>query len=227
MNKHFLLHWKILPPPACRAMPEGIITFAPAFTHPKLPIEALTLLPKTACSQGLLADIAENPELALNRIVGLFITDPFLNLSRIAKDFGRRNVTWVANLPTIAQHDEEFRSLVGDVGFGVKNEMAALAQLSKAGMRTLGAISDPSDALIVAAARPDAVFILPDFACLTKGFTSLATRLNLLEAMCEALSKEGYDGPVFGLFEASETTGRTMTLPAGAGAILRPVIMPL
>lgn len=182
------------------------------------------LLPKTQCTHGLLRTIEAHPDIAQNCIVGLFVTDPFLNLPRIARDLLDMGVQWVTNLPTISQHEEEFSTLVDDVGFGVKAEMAALTQLAKAGMKIMASASNVSDATDIISTNPDAVFVLPTLRNLSAGFTSLTTRTLRLKSMREALEKHGYTGPVMGLLEREEAEKPKASYAMG-GAILRPQVL--
>ena len=90
-------------------LPRGFLTSGPAFIDENLPAEAMALLPSGDGTRGLLESLARQPELADNHGIGLFMCDPFVNQEQVMRLFERINLGWVANLPSLAQHDDSMR----------------------------------------------------------------------------------------------------------------------
>ena len=186
-------------------LPEGFVTFGPAFSDPQLPIEALLLLPSGNCSRGLLQALRGASDLR-GCGVGLYLGDPFINIDRVASDFAEWSVSWVTNLPSIAQHDEHFRSDLQEVGFSVDNELEVLAQFRKHGFKTLAAISDTNQARTLADYPADAVLALQTTDELQISFPSASKRQAMARSVTETLPDSMIGKPVITLTNEGEAT---------------------
>lgn len=170
------LTWKCYDPGGALALPDDVLSFAPAFDSDSLPLEALSLLPAGRCSSGLLDDIAAGRLDAAGRGVGLFLGDPFLSLERAERVLGGAGATWVTMLPSLAQHESVLRDDLRPVGLTVATELARLAAFRRRGFRTLAVVSSPEDADAVAEHPADAVLSIQTTAEIQISFPSLPQR---------------------------------------------------
>ncbi len=196
-------------------LPQGFVTFGPAFSDPQLPVEALLLLPAGNCSRGLLQSLRSAPILR-ECGVGLYLGDPFLNIDRVASDFAEWSVNWVTNLPSIAQHDEHFRRDMQEVGFSVANELEVLAQFRRSGFKTLAAISDTRHTSLFADYPADAILALQTTDELQISFPSASKREAMAQSVSEALPDNMSGKPVITLVnedEAAFMNSTTMIRP--------------
>ena len=122
-------------------LPRGFLTSGPAFEDENLPAEATALLPSGDGTRGLLDSLTRQPELANDHGIGLFMCDPFVNQEQVIRLLERIDLRWVANLPSLAQHDDAMRRQLRDVGFSVEAELEKLASHRSAGFKTLAVIS--------------------------------------------------------------------------------------
>lgn len=212
-----LLLWNCRPGQVPDDLPTGIVTFGPAFLDANLPTEVLMLLPSTEGSSGLLRAVGEAPQILRGRGIGLFLSDPFLNTPQICAMLHRLDVSWVTNLPTLAQHDDEFLREIGDVGFSVARETEALAVYRADGFRTLAVVSSTAHCAAILAHPADAVLVIPNTRALQVSYPSLPQREATVKDIRGNLTAAGLDIPVFPLVTASEK------LLSGTRAIERPV----
>jgi len=185
-------------------LPTGFVTFGPAFLDSNLPTEVLMLLPSTQGSTGLLRRIQDTPEITRGRGVGLFLGDPFLNRPQICALLGRLGVNWVANLPALAQHDEEFLHYAGDVGFSIANEIKALSAYRADGLKTLAVVSATSHCAALMSHPADAVLVVPNARELQVSFPSLPRRQTMVRDIQNILVDAGLDIPVIPLVTRAE-----------------------
>ena len=185
-----MLFWGCVGQSTNTNLPTGFITLSPAFFDPKLPAECHGLLPSGDGSRGLLEVIASEPGVLVDRGIGLFFNDPFLNITQISNFLDQHQISWITNLPSIAQHDPEFRSDLRDVGFSVQAELRCLAQLRRPGLRTMAAISSSNHADMLADFPADAAVVVQTTSELQVSFPSFGQRLARLESINEVLQKQ-------------------------------------
>jgi hypothetical protein len=125
-------------------LPAEFATVGPPFDEPDVPVEAMILLPSGAGNERFVQTIHSNARTSPVSGVGLFLNDPFLRLSKTVALLKASGVSWVANLPSVAQHDRSFRQQLDDVGFTVTHELNVLAQFRVEGFKTLAVVSDPT-----------------------------------------------------------------------------------
>lgn len=212
-----ILLWKCRFGPKPNGLPAGFVTFGPAFLDPNLPTEVLMLLPSTQGSTGLLRRVQASPEIARRGGIGLFLGDPFLNRPQICAMLDRIGVNWVANLPALAQHDEDFLVDIADVGFSVANEIKALSAYRAEGFRTLAVVSSTNHCAAILAHPADAVLVVPNTRALQVSYPSLPQRQATVRDIEDILTGAGLDIPVFPLVTTAEGD------QAGIRSIERPV----
>jgi len=177
------------------------------------------LLPSTAGSSGLLDTILQTPTIIRDRGIGLFLSDPFLNTPQICAMLERIGVKWVTNLPSLAQHDDEFLREIGDVGFSVAQELHALAAYRDGGFRTMAVVSSNSHCDAIVAHPADAVLVVPNTRALQVSYPSLPQREATVREIRKTLGAAGLDIPVFPLVTTADN------LQPDTPAIERPVPM--
>lgn len=199
-------------------LPAGFLTFGPAFTNTDLPIEALTLLPSGDCSRGLIGALADNTAALPGLGVGLYLDDPFLNIERIARQFSDWSIAWVTNLPTIAQHDQQFRDDLRDVNFSVENELQTLLTFRAHGFKTLASVSNERQVASMSDYAPDAILVVQSTKDLQISFPSLSARQAQAHRVADALPDSLTDVSVLFQLTSNETAR------ADLAGVLRPTI---
>ena len=173
-------------PAGARPLPAGIVSIGPAFHHELLPLEAAMLLPSVDTNLALLSALEAAPERFAGLAVGLFLSDPFLNIELAIRRLRAAGVTWVAALPSACQHEPEFRQYLREVDLDLERELRVLSALFDAGILTIATVSSAADAA-AAGALPTAVLVLPSIGGFVDGFPSLAARRDLERIVsCEA-----------------------------------------
>lgn len=217
-----LMRWKCGQAPGEMALPSGFITFGPAFTHDDVPPEALMFLPRTKGSRGLLDQLTQKPDLAAEGGVGLFLVDPFLNLEEMASRLLRCGVSWVCNLPTVAQCEAEFVDQIADVGFTHDAEIAALERLAVSGLNILISLTHADQVARVSTVGARAILVMPTIADMQAGFASRRQRSSAATDVRRAVDEAGLDLPVLCLMSRDELE---QGLKFADGALLRPELL--
>ena len=172
-------------------LPTGFVSISSAFRNDALPLESLALLPGGEGSQGFLKQIAEQPLKGPG--IGLFLSDPFLNIKQVSNQLKKLNISWLANLPSIAQHDEEFRGELADVNISVARELEVLNEFRQQGFHTLAAISSVDQASSIADYPSDAILVLQTTTDLQISFPSLPQRLKKAKEIAALDTIANYD----------------------------------
>ena len=195
---------------AAQSLPSGVVTIAPAFEHPALPPEVAILLPGRDTN---LTQLEADPRRFVGRAMGLFLSDPFLNVGLTIRQLRSAGVTWVAALPSACQHEADFRQYLREVDLDLGRELRVLRALSEAGFGTIAAVSSAEDAAAAAEHPPDAVLALPDLGSFVDGWPDLAARAELERAASHGLAP---GVALLGLRRRGESADRL------AAAVLRP-----
>ena len=222
-----LARWAIVPRPGLAetiALPSQICTACPSLRHPNLPDEVSLLLPVQPNPQSLVEDILATPALLQGAAVGLFLANPFFSPPREAQRLAEAGVRWVANLPSVAQHDREFAQQLSDVALDHTRELAALANFKTAGLRVLAVVSDTAEAKGAAALPADAVLVMPKSADLTAGFPSLHQRGTAAQSIATVLRDSGRRSMLLGLGTTSEAERPSLWPDAWDGVVCRPLV---
>lgn len=216
LETHNVCLWRSSQEAAVIGLPAGFLTLAPAFVQPPLPVEALMLLPAGTGSRGMLDAIAQAPSAVVNNGIGLFLGDPFLNSRRIAVDLRSWSVSWVSNLPTVAQHDEAFQQDLAEVGFSVASELELLFEYRCHGFKTLAALSDLTHIHHLRAHPVDAILWVQTTRDLQVSFPSLPQRQSLVRDARLKMQQLGIDCHILPLVNEDELLYSTIA------AICRP-----
>ena len=212
-----ILFWPIEPGSGLRrALPNGICTPHTADIPGSMPPEVALLLPGSHSAAPLPAKGRLPPGAGF----GVFLANPILHIASLARELRAREITWIANLPSVIQHDEDFLRHLNDVGLGFAKEAALLRLLREAGLRVLAAVADAGQARQAAALGAAALAVLPPVAAFEAGFPSMRQRAEQIARL-----RAGYPElrlPLLGLLSKAE--GRLpATWPPGLDAgLIRP-----
>ncbi len=213
-----VLRWPIVRWADEQKLPSAILTEKPAFVSPSVPAEIALMLPARAGSETLPTGL-EIPRDLDDEALGIFLTNPFLNLDRLIQRFGSTSVKWFANYPTVGFQDQEFAPQLADVGFDPGLEVRAATRLIKAGFNWFAVVSDLAFVDDILQAKPAAVLAMPRLSDYTAGFPSPRVRTALVEQVLEAVKEKGLAIPVLG-FGETEEGGRVSLWPQGAGGLV-------
>jgi hypothetical protein len=222
------LSWRIVPrrdsPAPATQLPAGFRTLASPFRHDGLPDEVALLLPNQDGARSLLNAVAAAPEPSQDEGLGLFLADPFLNIPQVCRRLNAAGITWVANLPSVTQQDEEFARQLTDVGLDLGRELSRLAALRDEGFRIAVTVTDRSGAASAVEIAPDVMIVLPRIADFAAGFPSARQRGAAVQEVAAAAAAGGWSGSLLGL-GSSEEAAYERLWPGGVdGLLCRPVL---
>lgn len=212
--------------PEAPGAPASILTTAPPFHHESMPAEVGMLLPTGPGPGRLIDDVSNDPSLCSGAMLGLFLGGPFLNVVLESTRLHRAGVTWVANLPSVDQQDEEFARQLADVELDHERELECLAQFRAHGFRTAAVVADAAGAAAAAAVEPDILIVFPRVADFAAGFPSLRQRSSASREVARAAQAAGWSGLLLGLGEARELDSEGLWPGRLDGLVCRPVAAP-
>ncbi|MEM7171440.1 MAG: hypothetical protein AAF530_14810 [Pseudomonadota bacterium] len=204
------------------ALPQQILTVAPAFTHQNLPPEVGLLLPSLPGARQLVNYISDRPLDLTQSIIGLFLADPFFAVAREKGVLDRANASWVTNLPSVAQQDPGFFHQLADVGLDQELELERLAALKDLGVRIAITVVDGPSTAKALALEPAALFVVPRVSDFAAGFPSLRQRGAAAQQVAEAAKGAGWEGPIVGLSGPSEAAYERQWPTVLSGVLCRP-----
>lgn len=223
-----LLAWRLVLRPSILGqnwpIPPSILTGVPRLRHEGLPPEVGLLLPNTDGPAGLVAGLAKGAFQAQGAALGLFLADPFLNISGEVDALRRHGIDCIANLPSVEQQDPEFSQQLGDVGLDFAREVEGLRQFREQGFRILAGVAGPAAAVAVTPLNPLAVVVLPRVPDFAAGFPSFRKRGTVAREIREALRSAEWSGPLLGLATASEAEHETLWPDVLDGVVCRPEV---
>jgi len=208
-------------------LPPCFYSAAPAFTHESMPPEVAVLLPANDGATDLFRILESIRGESAPRAAALFMSDPFVSPARDGKRLLELGVRWVANLPTVDQHDDEFTQYLADVGLNLDMEHKVLAAFQQSGLKIAATISDPDGVSTVAELKPDAVVVLPRVSDFAAGFPSPRQRSAVAQAVRSSLLAAGWTGPLLGFGDEREALLPTQWPEAVDGIVCRPTAIPL
>lgn len=221
-----LLTWRVVLRGAAQgsaaALPPAILTTGAPFFDERLPLEVALLLPNTAGAAGLIAAVPRAPHLPPGCALGLFLADPFLNVSGEVGCLKAAGIAVVANLPSVEQQDLDFVQQLGDVGLDFAREADRLGEFRRAGFGVIAVVAGAAAARAVRPLEPLAVVVLPRVADYAAGFPSFRRRGAVAREVAAALTAEGWQGPLLGLAAASEVAHQTLWPDVLDGVLCRP-----
>ena len=206
-----------------RGLPSSVVTSAPSFRHENMPEEVALLLPTNRGPTGLIGSVLTDPNLCRDAALGLFLVRPFLNLPRDGARLLQAGITWVTNLPSVEQQDEDFSQQLTDVGLDRNRELCGLSEFRQQGFKTAAVVADGPGAAAAAAVEPDILFVMPRVADFAAGFPSLRQRGTAAQAVAEAARAAGWRGLLLGLADRREAEHDGLWPEPLDGVICRPV----
>lgn len=201
--------------------PGSVLAIGPSFQHENMPHEVALLLPTNPGPARLIDDIVRHPALCTDAILGLFLASPFLSTAVESARLRRAGVTWITNLPSVDQQDQEFVRELRDVELDHHCELERLARFRAEGFRIATVVTSASDATSVAAIEPDIIIVLPRVADFAAGFPSLRQRNSSARAVAQAARAAGWSGILLGLGNAQEGGSESVWSTALDGIIYR------
>ncbi len=219
-----MLAWRIVlrhdvsPSPA---PPTRLLTRAGPFSHENMPAEIAMLLPSGDGPTELVDEVAAHPQVASDAVLGLFLASPLINVAITAERLARAGVTWIANLPSVCQQDEEFARQLVDVGLDAGREFANLGQLRRLGFCVAAAVSDVDGARAAAPIAPEMIIVMPRVADYAAGFPSLRQRASALQSVRDAMADTGWSGLLIGLGEPRDADSEGLWPPRADGLLCR------
>ena len=216
-QKSNILFWRIESGSAPRqALPSGICTPGTPDLPEQMPPEVALLLPGPHSA----APLPAKDRLPRGAGFGVFLANPILHIASLARELRAREITWIANLPSVIQHDEDFLRHLNDVGLGFAKEAALLRLLREAGLRVLAAVADAGQARQAAELGAAALAVLPPVAAFEAGFPSMRERAEQIARLRAGFPELRL--PLLGLLSKAE--GRLpATWPPGLNAgLIRP-----
>ena len=104
------------------------------------------LLPERDYNQCLLNQLsaqlyASDKSELKGAFIGLFLSDPFLNLSTTISQLKAAEVKGITNFPSASFYGEEFAKQLDGVGFSRKMEFERLTEIQDLGLKALGCLS--------------------------------------------------------------------------------------
>jgi hypothetical protein len=191
------------------------------------PLAALDTLGLTAGDNADMAAADRQGETSVGNFggdaAGLFLANPFLHVERTARRLRTQRVQWVANLPSVTQHDNDFVDRLADVDLGFGKELTVLEAFTRHALKSLVVVVRPGEAQQAVEAGCTALFVMPPVEAFEAGFPSARYRADQLAAVRAAIPD--FEGPLLCLLSQAEQT-RPATWPTGASAaVIRPAIL--
>jgi len=166
-------------------LPYGFLSISPAFRNDDLPLESIALLPGGDGTNELLQQLILWPERTEGAGVALFLSDPFLNIKQVSSQLKNLGIDWISNIPSIAQHDEDFCNELADVDISIGRELKVLHEFRKQGFQTMATVSSKEHAITLADCPADAILVVQTTADLQISFPSLPQRLKKVRQIAE------------------------------------------
>lgn len=206
------------------SVPDSIVTYAPSISDEDMPREVSILLPTHPGPQALIDSISDAHACNASIAIGLFMPDPFLAVEREARKIRAMGVTWVSNLPTVEQHDEEFTQQLADVGLDRSKEHEALAGFKSAGLKIAVAVASAQASLEAVTLNPDTLIVIPRVSDFAAGFPSPRQRGAAAQLVKDAIAETGWRGPVLGYGDEREVDHSSQWPDCVDGMLFRPTI---
>lgn len=206
-------------------VPDCILTYAPSIPDEDMPQEASILLPTHPGPQSLIELISDKQTYNSSSAIGLFMSDPFLAVEREARRLIAMGVTWVCNLPTVEQHDEEFTQQLADVGLDRSKEYESLRAFKSAGLKIAAAVSNVPAAKESVSLNPDALIVIPRTSDFAAGFPSPRQRGAAAQLIKDAINDTDWNGPLLGYGDEREIDHPSQWPECVDGMLFRPIVI--
>ncbi len=204
-------------------LPDCFYSAAPAFEHESMPPEVAMLLPASDGASAFFRTLAATRGDVNPSAAAFFMADPFVSAREDGRRLAEMGIRWVANIPSVDQHDEEFTQFLDDVGLNLDMERRVLGAFKAAGLKIAAAVSSVDSAAQVAAFDADAVFVLPRVSDFAAGFPSPRQRSATAQSIRSALHAAAWSGPLLGYGDEREAAQPSQWPEAVDGIVGRPV----
>ncbi|NMM43707.1 hypothetical protein HH303_04405 [Rhodospirillaceae bacterium KN72] len=216
-----VLTWEIAARAPSESLPSRIVTERPPLPPDRFPPEIGLLLPAAREGNGIQSFMTDMPDPG-GTAVGMFLANPFLNVSRTARHLIDSGIQWISNFPSIDQQDIDFGQQLDDVGLDRTFEFRTLKTFADTGLKSLAVLCDPAGVPGALASRPAAVLTVPRVADFAAGLPSMRYRGTLADTIMAALREAGWNGPVLAIGTRIEATSPTLWPDMIDGLLLRP-----
>lgn len=197
-------------------IPDALFAACPQQLPPGLPYEVALLLP----IQKVRDPVPDNLSNPSTIAAALFLANPLINTQIWMRHLRDRDVGWVANFPTVTQHEQGFRDRLTDVGLGFEKELSLLSDFGDYGFRILACVTSAEDAAEALKSGCHALLVLPKVSAFEGGFPSVQNRQSQLLQIRSAITDTNV--PILGLLQPAEAA-LTSTWPKGMEAgMVRP-----
>lgn len=208
-------------------LPTSVMTVVPGFQHESMPDEVGILLP-TNCGPRLFVTNIEHAQPKLeDTILGLFLADPFFNVSREKKRLEQTGIEWITNLPSIEQQDVDFSSQLPDVGLGREREQNSLKNFRAAGFKIAAVVADGDGARDAISVGPGILIVMPRVIDFAAGFPSRRQRGAAAMEVRKVATEKKWTGHLLCLGDRSEVAHESLWPEAVDGLICRPIRQPI
>jgi len=177
-----------------KKLPSKILTFQPEIVSNRICPEVALLLPTISGTKSVLEQAKKHNQLLGDTVIGLFLSNVFVNFSKTVAVLQEMNIEWVCNLPTVGLYDDEFNQNLSEVRIGIQEEAKLLTEFKKLGFKTLAISSSEKNATILSKSNPDAVCVIPQAAAFAAGFPSLKLRKELETSVHKIFIDAGFAG---------------------------------
>jgi len=215
-----VLEWRILPrntelKSSRPAFPASLVTLQPTIDPQELPVIVSLLLPNNPGTRSMIEWITGADSLYVNSVVadtvvGLFLANPFLNFQIDGPGMHRTGLRWVANLPTVDQHDDDFVRELSEVRLDPELEFQHLRQLQAQGFSTMAVVCTETVASLAAEFNPTAVLVVPKTENFIGGFPSMESRHQKVKDISSILSQANWTGPLLYLGLEAESADQQL-----------------
>lgn len=188
-----------------KGLPSAILTLSPALALDTLQITVSLLLPGNSGTRDTINAICGAKAWDGDDALALFLANPFLNLKIDGMRLRQRGLRWIANLPTVDQHDDVFVQELREVNLGPQLEIQHLAQLKSQGFFIMAIVSTVTTTELALHIDPDAVLVIPQTEQFIDSFPSMQQRHSQIATIHEVLSRASWSGDLLFLGQHFES----------------------
>lgn len=204
------LRWSVVTrhpvnPAAGSTLPSAILSLAPAVAVDTLPVAVSLLLPGTPGTRETIDAVSRERQWDSSDALALFLANPFLNLKIDGLRLHDYGLRWIANLPTVDQHDEVFVQQLRDVNLSPQLEVKHLVQLKSCGFSIMATVSTMEATRLAAEIDPDAVLVVPQTDQFVDGFPDMQKRTTQMQQIQGVLKQASWSGALIFLGQQFES----------------------
>lgn len=206
--------WNIHPRDRDLDLPEAILTPRAPVTSSSLPIELAALLPTSGFDDAWLSKVPAGA------CAGLFLGNPLRQDTRTFKLLRDASIAWIANLPSVSQHDTDFIENLAEVGMGPEQELDRLARYQGEGFKCIASVSSAKDAYYAHNLGLKTICVLPQVRAYEGGFPSELVRNRAVSEVKDAIGDA--DATLLSIVTRAEAGARSVWPPQVSAVLERP-----